>query len=57
MRTRSLHLLAPATLGLILSALAVPAPSTDAETMDFAGAKAKAAAAGKLVLVDFSSPT
>ena len=56
MRTPILHALASATLGLLLAASPVMATDAAAE-LDFAGAKAKAAADNKLILVDFSAPT
>ncbi len=58
MATRTPHVLASATLGLILLASSgAPLQAAAAEEMDFAAAKAKAAADDKLVLIDFSSPT
>lgn len=65
MRTSTLNALASATLGLLFAASAAPLMAADAASpaaghaaaeFDFAGAKAKAAADNKLVLVDFSSP-
>jgi hypothetical protein len=56
MRTRTLQVLAPAALGLVLTALAAAVPATETGIADFADAKAKAEASGKLILVDFSAP-
>jgi hypothetical protein len=56
MMRSTLHALAPAALGLALLAPAALAAG-EAHELDFAGAKAQAAKAGKLVLIDFSSPT
>lgn len=57
MTHRMLHALAPVALGLLLSASAPPVQAAEASGLDYAGAKAKAAETGKLVLIDFSSPT
>lgn len=56
MRTRTRHVLAPAAIGLVLAALAASLPAIETGTVDFADAKAKAEASGKLILVDFAAP-
>lgn len=57
MRTKILNALASATLGLMLAATSAPASASEVAELDFAGAKAKALADNKFVLVDFSAPT
>ena len=57
MRTKTLNALASATLGLMLVATAAPLLAAEPVELDFAGAKAKALADNKFVLVDFSTPT
>ena len=57
MRTKTLNALASATLGLMLVATAAPLLAAEPVELDFAGAKAKALADNKFVLVDFSAPT
>ena len=44
-------------LGLVLTLAALPLAATAHEVADLATAKAKAAAAGKTILIDFSAPT
>jgi len=44
-------------LGLVLFLVALPLAATGHEVADLATAKTRAAAAGKTILIDFSSPT
>jgi hypothetical protein len=57
MTPRLPHVLASAALGLTLIASPSRLRAAESHELDFAGAKTKAAESGKLVLVDFSSPT
>ena len=56
---RARHSLVTGARGLVLSLslAALPVVAGASEVADFAAAKAKAAATGKSILIDFSSPT